>query len=27
MLFATIPPSQANGIQQLCMRNHIDPTK
>jgi len=26
-LFALIPPAQQNGVQQICMRNHIDPTK
>jgi pSer/pThr/pTyr-binding forkhead associated (FHA) protein len=26
-LFALIPPTQQNGVQQICMRNHIDPAK
>jgi pSer/pThr/pTyr-binding forkhead associated (FHA) protein len=26
-LFALIPPAQQNGVQQICLRNHIDPTK
>jgi tetratricopeptide (TPR) repeat protein len=26
-LFGQIPPAQQNGVQQICLRNHIDPTK